>query len=294
MAWKLGIAQGVVACIKDALPLDLDALPECPVPSFLDLDPMAMELPDSPSPCRLPDDGSDDGSQDLVVPFSANLLIGGDLEITMISRAPGSPDTRTCADALLGAADDLPNACIYAVSRVSLGPLERLLALADTFGIALPPELGQAPAPEDIPDGDRNPRIVSFRVSRVAADGSLTDLGEQPRGATITVAPGETLRIDTETPEADLQTYPVAINDGSGQAGTEIQSERLDGSWYRTFGTLLSGGSDDPKSYNEWTLEQGADDDDELPPDGRATLYYVLRDSRLGVDWWWLNVEVAP
>ena len=294
IACSLGPAQGLFQCLRDALPLDLDALPTCPVPSFADLDPEAMSLPEPPSPCRLPDDGSDDGAQDFVVPFTTNVLLGGALEVTMISQAPGSPDTRTCAEALLGKADDLPNTCIYAVSRVSIGPLEKLLSLAQMFGFMLPPELGMTPAPEDIPDGDRNPRIVSFRVSRVADDGTLTDLGEQPRGATVQVKAEETLQIDTETPEADLQSYTVAINDGGGDVGMETQKERLDGSWFRTFGTLLSGGSDDPKSYNQWTLEQGEDDEEELPPDGRATLYYVLRDSRLGIDWWWLNVEVVP
>lgn len=294
IACNLGPAQGLFACLKDALPLDLDTLPECPVPSFADIDPMAMSLAEPPSPCRLGDDGSDDGRQDLVVPFTTNVLLGGALEVTMISQAPGSPDTRACAEALLGKADDLPNDCLYGVTRVSIGPLEKLLSLAQMFGFMLPAELGTAPDPKDIPDGDRNPRITSFRVSRVADDGSLTDLGEQPRGATIQVKTNETLQIDTETPETDLQTYPVAINNGSGDIGSETQTERLDGSWYRTFGTLLSGGSDDPKSYNQWTLEQGADDEDELPPDDRATLYYVLRDSRLGIDWWWLNVEVVP
>ena len=32
--------------------------------------------------------------------------------------------------------------------------------------------------------------------------------------------------------------------------------------------------------------------EDEAPPDGRATLFYVLRDGRNGVDWWWISVEV--
>jgi hypothetical protein len=35
-------------------------------------------------------------------------------------------------------------------------------------------------------------------------------------------------------------------------------------------------------------------DETRRPPDGRATLYYVLRDGRLGVDWWWISVEVPP
>lgn len=294
IACNLGFGEGLFACLKGALPLALDDLPVCPTPSFADIDPTSMELPDSPSPCRLPDDGSPDGRQDLVVPLAANLLIGGDLEVTMISRGPGSPDTRACADALLGAAADLPNDCIYAVTRVPVGPTERMLALAEMFGVMLPPQLGEAPDPEDIPDSDRNPRIATFNVTRIDPEGNATDLGEQPRGATVDVRLGDTLRIDTTTPEVDLQSYLVPINAGAGGGGSETQQERLDGSWYRTWGVLLAGGSDDPKSYNEWTMELGKDDEEESPPEGRATLYYVLQDSRSGVDWWWLNANVAP
>lgn len=291
---NLGFGEGLFACLKGAIPLGLDALPTCPVPSFADIDPASMELPDSPSPCRLPDDGSDDGRQDFVVPLAATLLIGGDIEVTMISRGPGSPDTRTCAEALLGGAADLPNECIYAVARVSVGPIERMLALAQMFGFMLPPELGTAPDPGDIPDSDRNPRIASFRVTRIDPEGNATELGEQPRGALVEARLGDTLHVDTTTPAADLQSYPVAVNAGAGGMSSETQEERLDGSWYRTWGVLLSGGSDDLESFNEWTMELGEQDEDTEPPGGRATLYYVLRDSRDGTDWWWLDVQVTP
>lgn len=295
IACQLGPAEGLFACLRGAVPLELDALPECPVPSFADIDPEAMELPEYPSPCRFPDDGSDDGRLDFTAPFAANLLLGGDLELTMISSAPGSPDTRTCAEAMLSKAADLPNACIYAVARVSVGPIEKLLAFAGMFGFELPPELGEVPDAKDIPDGDRNPRIASFRVRVLEPDGEeVADHGELPRGARITVAQGQVVQIDTETPAVDLQTYPVAINNGVGGMGSEIQTERIDGSWYRTWGDLLAGGSDDRVAFNQWTMRQGEQDEGELPPDGRATLYYVLRDSRLGVDWWWLDVDVEP
>lgn len=295
IACQLGPAQGLFACLRAAVPLDLDDLEECPVPSFADLDPNATELPQYPSPCRLPDDGGAPGSIEFVAPFAANLLLGGDLELTMISRAPGSPSTRECAVAMLSKAADLPNACIYAVTRVSVGPIEKLLAFAGMFGFDLPPELGEVPDPKDIPDGDRNPRIASFRVTVLDPDtDEATDLGELPRGATVPIRRGQTIQVDTETPAHDLQTYPVPINAGVGGTGSETQTERIDGSWYRTWGTLLAGGSDDRVAFNQWTMRKGEQDDGELPPDGRATLFYVLRDSRLGVDWWWLEVEVEP
>jgi len=77
IACNLGPGQGLFACLKGALPLELADIPTCPVPSFADL--MAAELPEPPSPCILPPDGSDDGMQDFTVPLASALLIGGDI-----------------------------------------------------------------------------------------------------------------------------------------------------------------------------------------------------------------------
>ncbi len=289
IACNLSPGQGLFACLKAAIPTTLDKIPACPVPSFTDLDPESSELPDSPSPCILPADGSDDGAQDFTVPFASTLLIGGDLELTMISRGPGSPSTEECARALLADDVDLPNECIYAVQRVPVGPIERLLLLAEQFGFDLPAELGEPPDPDAVPDGDRNPRIVDFSVTRVR-DGVATELGPQPRGAVIQAQLGDTLQISTTAPEADLQEFLVPINGGAG--GSEKRSEEFDGSWFRTWGELLANGSDDVMSINKWTMKFGTQDEDESPPDGRATLFYVLRDGRIGIDWWWISVEV--
>lgn len=292
IACNLGPGQGLFACLKSALPLKLADIPACPVPSFTDLDPTSMALPEPPSPCVLPADDSDDGVQDFTVPLASALLIGGDVEITMISRSPGSPDTAACAEDLLAGDSELPNDCLYAVQRVSVGPIERLLALAADFGVMLPPELGEPPPPEQIPDSDRNPRILDFSVVRVGPDGVGTDLGPQPRGAVIAADLGDTLKISTNIPEGDLQDFEVPINGGAG--GSETQTETLDGSWFRSWGDLLANGSDDIMSIDDWTLVPGNQDEQQTPPDGRATLFYVVRDSRLGVDWWWISVEVPP
>jgi hypothetical protein len=289
IACNLGPGEGLFACLKGAQPTALADLPTCPVPSFADLDPDSMSLPDSPSPCVLPADGSDDGSQDFVVPFASTLLLGGDLEITMISRGPGSPDTPACAEPFLAGETEVPNECIYAVQRLSIGPIERLLALAGMFGVELPPELGEAPDPDEIPDGDRNPRILDFSVTRVR-DGQPEDLGPQPRGAVVAARPGDTLQIFTTADAADLQEYLVPINGGAG--GSEARTEAYDGSWFRTWGALLANGSDDPMSRNEWTMERGPQDETDDPPDGRASLFYVLRDGRQGIDWWWISVAL--
>jgi len=289
IACNLGPGEGLFACLKGALPLELADIPTCPVPSFADL--MAMDLPEPPSPCIIPADDSDDGKQDFTVPFTSALLIGGDLEVTLISRSPGSPSTAECAAPLLAGDSELPDDCLYVVQRVSVGPIERLLALAADFGVMLPPELGEPP-PEQIPDADRNPRILDFTVTRITADGKPIELGALERGAVVQLELGDTLKISTSTPEGDLQDFQVPINGGAG--GTQTQTEGLDGAWFRTWGTLLANGSDDIMSINEWTLSPGRQDEQDTPPDDRATLYYVLRDSRLGVDWWWISVELPP
>lgn len=290
IACNLGPGQGLFACLKAAVPLELADIPTCPVPTFADL--MAAELPEPPSPCILPPDGSDDGKQDFTVPFASALLIGGDLEITLISRSPGSPSTAECAESLLAGDSQLPDDCLFVVQRVSVGPLEQLLAFAAGFGVMLPPELGEPPPPDQIPDADRNPRILDFTVTRITAAGTPIELGPLSRGAVVKLDLGDTLKISTTTPEADLQDFQVPVNGGAG--GSQTQTEGLDGAWFRTWGTLLANGSDDVMSINEWTLRPGSQDEQDAPPDDRATLYYVLRDSRLGVDWWWISVEVPP
>lgn len=291
IACNLGPGQGLFACLKAAQPLALADIPVCPEPSFADLlGAMDGVLPEPPSPCLLPPDGSDDGSQDFTVPLASALLIGGDLELTLISRSPGSPSTPDCAAALLAGESQLPDDCLYVVQRVSVGPIERLLALAAEFGVMLPPELGEPPPPEQIPDADRNPRILDFTATRIH-NGKATELGPLPRGAVVQLELGDTLKISTNTPEADLQDFQVPVNGGAG--GSQTQTEGLDGSWFRTWGSLLANVSDDLMSINEWTMRPGSQDELDTPPDGRATLYYVLRDSRLGVDWWWISVEVT-
>jgi hypothetical protein len=293
IACPLAPGRGLFGCIKEAFPLALADIPTCPPPALMGLGGGGLDaLSETGGPCILPDDGTPDGVQEFTVPLAGNLLLGGDLEVTMISRSPGSPTTAECAEPFLADESDLPNDCLYAVQRIAVGPTERLLTLAGMFGVQLPPELGEVPDPEDIPDGDRNPRIQDFQVFLIHPDADDEDLGPQPRGAVIQASPGDTLKVVTNAPEGDLQQYLVPINGGAG--GSETRDEAYDGSWFRTWGSLLANGSDDPMSMDDWTMERGAQDETETAPNGRATLYYVLRDGRLGVDWWWISVELPP
>lgn len=293
IACNLNASQGLFACLRSAIPTDLASIPECPLPSFVDLDPEAEAPAEPPSPCIVPADGSDDGLQDLTIPFATTLIAGGDVEVTMIGHMEGGPSTTACADMLLSGDTELPNDCIFAVQRVSVGPIEALLLLASMFGVELPPELvGELPAPEDVPDGDRNPRIESFSASVLRPDGSLEELGQLSPGDTITAALGDVIQFTTTAPEGDLQTYPVQVNNGES---TEDKNEAYDARWFVSWGELLSGTSDDPTSVNDWSLTPRLEQEEPERPEGDVgTLFYVVRDGRQGVDWWWLHLVLSP
>ncbi len=292
IACELPPGQGLFACTQGAIPTDLSALPECPQTTLFDLTPEDLaggELPEFPSPCIIADDGDPDGLQEFTVPLTQNVLIGGDIELVMFGHEPNGPSTTECANALLTGETELDNLCIQAVQRLTVGPIERLLELAESFGLDFPDGL---PTSTEIPDGDRNPRIESFVVELQRPDGASESLGEVENGGAISAQEGDIVKITAEAPERYLQEYLVPIN--GGRDGYETRVEDYSGSWFITWGGLLSGGSNDPVSKNEWTLSRSDDDDVNLPSNNRATLYYVIRDNRQGVDWWSLHVDVTP
>ncbi|MGB1274207.1 MAG: hypothetical protein ACPG77_00545 [Nannocystaceae bacterium] len=290
IACELGPGQGLFGCIKAAFPTTVSELPACPVPSFLDLDIEGGGFPDYPSPCVL---AEDTGVLNMTIPLTASALLGGDLEITMIGQGSSDgPTSKSCADTLLSGDTSLPGTCLHSVQRLSIGPREQFLALAANFGLDVPPEFGEVPDPEDIPDGDRNPRINSFSVTVIHPDDSREELGPIEAGGTVSVGPDDTLDIRVDAPEGDLQTYQVPINGGAD--GYEDRQETYRGAWFRSWGELLSNSSNDHMSRNEWKMVRGDQDEDDLPPGNRATLYHVLRDSRQGVTWWWIHAEVTP
>jgi len=283
IACELTPGQGLLSCLQGAMPLTLDDLPECSEPSFADL--MGDELPEPESPCLI----AREGTPEYVVPLSANVFIGGSIELTMIAGVPGGTDTDRCAAELLRDEYDLPDDCLYAVQRLTVGPVEQLLVLAQMFGVEIPGF--EPPDPEDVPEPDRNPRITEVRVGLVDQDGEQIgdafiigpgDLVSAPRDATV--------QVEIDSPEDDLQSYLIPVNNGESY---QERSEVYQGDWYRTWGTLLSGTSDDPSSYNRWTLTQGDQDQGETPVGDRARLYYVVRDGRQGVNWFWFELEVV-
>lgn len=285
LACPLAPIQGLFGCISSHFPLDPDDVEACPAIDLSAIDPADPVLPASPAPCFI--EGGTPARPELQVPIDPNLVIGGDLEITMIGHVPGEGDTARCVDALFSEADELPRSCIFVTQRAPVGPDAAIVALAEMFGFPGAGELG--PTPDEIPDADRNPRIESFTVAVRKGD-EVLDAMSVARGDTITVPAGTALEIVTEASEGDLQTYLIPKDNTS----FEEREEKYFGAWFRTWGELLSPVSDDPRSMNRWTMTRGEQDETDTPPGDVATLYYVLRDDRAGVDWWWFHVQVTP
>lgn len=301
LACPLQPVQGIFGCLSAQLPLSLGDIEECPPVDFAALDPSSGELPVMPAPCLIPlGPTSTPAAPSMQVPIDFNFFLGGDLELTMIAHRPDEGSTEDCAAALLGE-EPLPRACLVAVQRASIGPDAEILRLAADAGLPGLDQLGPLPSEDEIPEPDRHPRIETFRVvvsdEPVRRDDLVRVVEEGPAilvaaGDTIEVDAGQTLVIETTAPEGDLQTYFISDGEGTFEARDEVYV----GDWYRSWGTLLGNDSDDPTSYNTWRMVPGEQDDieSELPPDGRATLYYVLRDDRQGVDWFWFHVQVRP
>jgi hypothetical protein len=283
IACELFPGRGEFACILESFPLSLDTLPACDFPSLNDViaagEPIAIE-----TPCLL-DAGT---SPTFDVPVSEGVLSGADLELTAIGSTPGGTSTERCADELLSGQANVPNDCIYGVQTVSIGPKLRLLDWLVQLGF----DVGdlEVPDPDDIDEPDLHPVVTSFRVSVLGDDGE--PVGEPidvPLGGEFEARAGQRLRIDTTSPESDLQDYLIPINGGTA---FEDGVEEYTGQWFITWGDLLSPISLDAESYNEWTLEATGDDAATAPGDV-AHLYYVVRDGRNGSASWWFTVRFS-
>lgn len=282
IACELFPGRGEFACILESFPTSLESMPTCNFPSLDDVialgEPIAIE-----TPCLL-----EAGSSPVFdVPVSEGTLSGADLELTAIGSTPGGTSTERCAEELLSGQANVPNDCVYGVQTVSVGPKLRLLDWLVQLGF----DLGdlEAPDPEDIDDPDLHPVITSFRVSVLGDDGEpLGEAVEVPLGGEFEAEAGRRLRIDTTSPDADLQPYQIPINGGTS---FEDGIEEYAGQWFITWGGLLSPVSLDAESYNEWTLEpEGVDTS--RPANDVAHLYYVVRDGRNGSASWSFTVRI--
>jgi hypothetical protein len=268
---------------------DLNTVAACtpPSPTLLD-DP--SQIPGENPPCVI---STAVGENPLfqVSPSLAHFA-GADLEITVFSSSDPAQSPASCASTYLAASTKLNRACIIGQQRLEIGPDETLLALGQSLAgdgaMASFARQDSIPSFQEIPS-DRHPRITEMRVlierigeinmPIVVNDGDIVDVRE-----------GDLLTVEVSSPAEDLQSYVI---DGNGPVESRIREEAYEGQWFRTWGDLLSGESDDPESYNRWEL-LALKDDSELGLDRLAHLYYVVRDGRQGVAWRTLTVRVAP
>jgi len=281
---NLAPIEGLGSCLANLTPLEPGDVPACPEVDPTMFDP-AGDLPTFPSPCELV--GGTASQPEFVVPFAPAYLFGGDIEVTMVGHVPGDGETDRCYEELLAGGLAADPGCLFVTQRVSVGPDAVLIDLARQLGL---PEIeGLGGVPDPLPEANTHPRIVTFVVRELDEDGNELAVFQPARGEVIEVTAGHQLDLETQAPEDDLQSYPVQTEDGFTE-----DEETYSGSWFSTWGVLLSPSSDDPLSLNSWSLQRGDQDEEgEVPPGGRATLYYVLRDGRGGVDWWWFHAEVA-
>ena len=83
IACQLNPGAGLFGCISSTFPTSIADIPDCVPPDLMGLE--AGEIPDAQSPCLI----GRDPTPEFVVPFNSSVLIGGDIEVTMIGSKPG-------------------------------------------------------------------------------------------------------------------------------------------------------------------------------------------------------------
>jgi hypothetical protein len=274
--------EGSYGCIARAAPIETSDLVDCPAPDLGAIDP-AMP-PAIPSPCRI--SGGSPAAAELAIPIDFGFLLGGDLEVTLVGHLPGEGSTDACLAAVLAGEAPAPS-CLVVVQRVGVGPDAALVQLAADLGV---PTDMLPPVPAETPDADRNPRITDVRAAFVAADAEVGTQVPLVMGQLVAVPLGFRAQLEVTAAADDLQTYVVRQD----ESDFAERQETYEGKWFVSWGELLGADSDDPLAQNEWKLERGEQDESDRPPGDVATLYYVLRDDRGGVDWFWFQVRVEP
>jgi len=275
IACELFSGRGPFACIQEAFPTELSDIPECP--TSVEPEPQERE-----GPCLM----GRTGVPEYVVPLTPGFFAGAEVEVTIIASSPGGTSTDECARELLAGETNVPNDCLYGVQRISLGPIGRFVAIAESMGVELDFE------PEGIDpneEPDRHLDIDSVEVQTLDQEGKpVGDPVDVARGGEVTARRGQTLEISITLPPEQLQTYRIPVNNG---ASFEDREEGYEGTWLRTWGEVEADeyGTERPA---EWKLAPG-EDDEEDPPGNTPHVYLVARDTRLGVDWWWFSVALA-
>ncbi len=108
VACPLGIGLPAFSCLEASLPIQRDAVPQCPASTDT-----AVPLP---APCIL----AETLETDFTVPAFEQALSGARLELTLVVALDRHDDVSPCVDALFRGDYDTPDGCVYTSYALSL------------------------------------------------------------------------------------------------------------------------------------------------------------------------------
>jgi hypothetical protein len=121
------------------------------------------------------------------------------------------------------------------------------------------------------PERNTNPTLSSFSVAHEA----------WPRGAHVTVLPGEPVELDADAPDAAFERFTNPT-----PSGVEEKTERILAAWYSTSGRFTEARTAlRERVKTVFTAPGGEDETDAVPKSRTGFIYVVLRDTRGGQSW---------
>lgn len=266
----------------------------------------APELPARTPPCLL--DPSKRPSN-FTIPLSINMLLGASMEFWFIASVPGKgPKVSDCIKDLLQGVSDLNDNCLYGVTSVNIGPREQLESLLTDLGVDPNPE-GDANTPQDPgqpqqpktddkgqilppPEGNRHPRLSSMFYTIEKDEIPITPARPYSPGDVIEAPIGSSVRLDVSLPLAELQTYPVLVNDGEQII---LRTEEYESAWYYTWGSLGAANDKSELAVERWILERDKEQEQPEKQAGDVVFaYFAVRDGRGGIDWSSFILRLTP
>jgi hypothetical protein len=121
------------------------------------------------------------------------------------------------------------------------------------------------------PERNTNPSLSAFFVAKE----------RWPRGAHLTVLPGEPVELDVDAPDAAFEAFT-----NQTPSGLEQKTERILVAWYSTAGRFTEQRTAIREQVKTvFTAPGGEDETDPVPESREGTVYLVLRDTRGGQAW---------
>jgi len=225
-----------------------------------------------PEPCRFFDGGTArltlaDFPRELPAEEASVFDLLDGPTISFVASAPDGPGLDGCI-ARFDARERL-DGCLMMERVLGLGPLGELVDQLVLLGID--PGIGEEAETLLSRPRNHNPAVEQFRV----------ELGGEPMvvaaGSVVAVPRDQSIVLTVETTDADLDGYEVMLGDE-----TALLTDDLEAEWWLDREVDL----EDPAYGQLWVrLQAGA-------ATGTVRAYAVLRDSRGGEGWGWLDLEI--